>query len=172
MRRYSKLLHKVNNKINNINDIKKIITKIMEGVRKNLQPIYGVLFFKLKDDPQLRQAELNKINAKIDNVLNFVWNKICKENKISSKKINRDKHKDFDRYLSNKLELLERVHRLLCDIISEIENKTHTVYERMYKVYKKGIDKLHLINSKLNEFMRKFKKYLRNIISLADLLEK
>ena len=54
----------------------------MERVRKNLQPIYGVLFFKLKDDLQLRQAELNKINAKIDNVLNFVWNKICKENKI------------------------------------------------------------------------------------------
>ena len=42
----------------------------------------------------------------------------------------------------------------------------------MYKVYKKGIDKLHLINSKINEFMRKFKKDFRNIISLADLLEK
>ena len=87
--------------------------------KKYIQSIFEI-FFKLHDDPQVRKADLNNVNAKIDDVLNFVWNKICRENKISPKKFNRDKHKDLDRYVSNKLELFERVH-----IISEIENKIH-----------------------------------------------
>ena len=40
------------------------------------------------------------------------------------------------------------------------------IYKDMYKM---DIDKLHLINSKLNEIMRRSKKDLRNIISLDDL---
>ena len=63
---------------------------------------------------------------------------------------------------------------LLCDIISEIENKMDMIYEDMNhkNIFKKGIDNLHFINSKLNEIMRQSKKDLRNIISLADLLQK
>ena len=101
-------------------------------------------------------------------------NKICRKNKISSKKINRDKHKDIDSYVSNKLDLLERVYALLCDIIREIEYKINMIRrDLIYRdMYKMGIDELHLINSKLNEIMRQSKKDLRNIISLADLQQK
>ena len=95
-----------------------------------------------------------------------------KKNKISSKKINRDKYKDFDRYVSNKLKLLERVDKLLNDIINEIENKVNKANENVYKAYKKGIDKIHLANSKLSKFMRQLKKDIKKIISLADLHQK
>ena len=80
----------------------------------------------------------------------------------------------MDRYVSNKLNLLERVYALLCDIISEIENKMDMIYEDMSyeNIFTNGIDNLHLINSKLNEIMRQSKKDLRNIISLADLQQK
>ena len=166
------MLDKVNNKINIITDIKKELKRINDKVNKNIQQIYERIFFKLPDDPKLRQADLNKIDAKIDDALNFVWNKICGKNKISSKKINKDKYKDFDRYVSNKLDLLERVDKLLYDIINEIENKVNKVNKDLYKAYKKGIDKIHLANSKLSEFMRQLKKGIRNIISLADLHQK
>ena len=130
--------------------------------------------FKLQDDPQLRQADLNNMDAKIDDALNFVWNKICRENKISSKKINRDKHKDFDSYVSNKIYLLERVYVLLCGIIREMEDKINMIRrDLIYRdMYKTGIDELHLINSKLNKIMKRSKKDLRNIISLDDLQQK
>ena len=151
-------------------DKNKIITKIMDEVRENIQSIFKTMF-KLRDDPKLRQADLNNMNAKIDDALNFVWNKICRENRISSRKINRDKHKDFDTYVSNKLDLLERVYALLCDIMREIENKINMIcrdliYSDMYKM---GIDELHLINSKLNQVMRQSKEDLKNIISLEDI---
>ena len=101
-------------------------------------------------------------------------NKICRKNKISSKKINRDKHKDIDSYVSNKLDLFERVYALLCNIIREIEYKINMICrDLIYRdMYKMNIDELHLINSKLNEIMRQSKKDLRNIISLADLQQK
>ena len=163
------MVDKVNNKINNIKDIKKIITQIKDEVRKNIQSLFKIKI-RLQDDPQLRQADLNKI----DDALNFVWNKICRKNKISSKKINRDKHKDIDSYVSNKLDLLERVYALLCDIIREIQYKINMIRrDLIYRdMYKMGIDELHLINSKLNEIMRQSKKDLRNIVSLADLQQK
>ena len=45
MRRYSKLLHKVNNKINNINDIKKNNYKNNGGGEKESSTdIWGIIF--------------------------------------------------------------------------------------------------------------------------------
>ena len=139
------MLDKVNNKINNTTNIKIKIIKIKDEVSKNIQSIYNKTFIKSQDDPQLRLAYLNKVDAEMDDALNFVWNKFCKENKIRSEKINRDKHKNFDRYVINKLELLEIVERLLSGIISEIENKINMIHKYLYKVYNKGINELLLI---------------------------
>ena len=67
------------------------------------------------DDSWLRLVELNKIDAIIDDVLNVVWNETYGENRTSSKKINIDKDKDIDGYVSkltdvinNKIELINR----------------------------------------------------------------
>ena len=70
------MVDKVNNKINNI---KNIITKIKDEVVKNIQSLFDIII-RSQDDPQLRQTDLNKI----DDALNFVWNKICKKNKIKT----------------------------------------------------------------------------------------
>ena len=165
------MMDKIDNKIDNIEDTKNILIKIKDKVSKNIQSIFDKIFIKLPDDPQLRLAHLNKVDAEMDNALDFVWNKICRENEISSKKINRDKHKAFDRYISNKLQLLERVERLLSDIISEIEDRLNMICRDLNysDIYKMGIDKLDLINNKLNHIMRQSKKGLRNIISLKDI---
>ena len=164
------MINKANNKIDNIEDINKILIKIKDKVSKNIQSIFDKVFIKLPDDPQLRLAYLNKGDAEMDDALNFVWNKFCK-NKIRSKKINRDKYKDFDRYIRNKLELLERVEGLLIDIIREIEDKLNMICRDLIynDKYKMSIDKLHLINNKLDQIMGQPKKGLRNIISLKDI---
>ena len=166
------MLDKVNNKINNITNTKIEIIKIKDELSKNIQLIFNKIFIILPDDPQLRLAYLNKVDAEMDDALNFVWNKFCKENKIRSKKINRDKQKDLDRYVSNKLELRERVERLLSDIVSEIENKINMIHKDLYKAYNKGINEVHLTNSKLSEFMRQLKKDIINRISSTDLQQK
>ena len=163
---YIDMLDKVNNKINNINDANKIIAKRKDEFKKKIESIYKSML-KLHNNSRLRQVELNMIDVKIDDALNFAWNKIIRE------KINRDKHKGIDEYvISNKLNLLERVYDSINYIISGIENKINIIYKDMYEVYEKGIDKLRLINDKLNEIMRQSNKDLRNIISLEDLQQK
>ena len=108
--------------------------------------IYEIVF-RLPNDPRLRRDKLNKANTIIDDTLKFVCNKICRKNKISPKKINRDNYKDFDKYLSDKLALLERANYLLNDIINDIEN-----------IMNNDLYDIHLKNIKLNEFLRQLKK--------------
>ena len=50
------MLDKVNNKTNNITNIKTEIIKIKDKVSKNIQSIFDKIFIKLPDDPQLRLA--------------------------------------------------------------------------------------------------------------------
>ena len=45
------------------------------------------------------------------------------------------------------------MNKLLNNIINEIENKENKANKDLYKVYKNGIDKIYLANSKLSEFM-------------------
>ena len=156
------MLDKVHNKINNIGYANKIITKIRDELKKKIELIYESLFFKLSDDSRLRLPELNKIDAIIDDTLNFVWIKIYRKNRISSEKINRDKHKGIDEYvISNKLKLLERMYYSLNHIISEIKNKINMIYKDMHKLYEKSIDKIYLINSKLKEIVIQLKQDLK-----------
>ena len=48
----------------------------------------------------LRLVELNKIDAIIDEALNVVGNETCGKNRVSPEKINIDKHKGIDGYVS------------------------------------------------------------------------
>ena len=94
------MLDKVNNKINNITDANKIITKVNAKVKKKIELINKSSLFVLQKASCLRLAELNKIDAIIDDALNLIWNMIYKKNRISSNKINIDKHEDIDGYVS------------------------------------------------------------------------
>ena len=98
--------------------------------------IYEIVF-RLPNNPRLRRDKANKANTIIDDTLKFVCNKISKKNKISPKKINRDNYKDFDKYVSNKLGLLERANYLLNDIINDIENiMNNDLYDIHLKILK------------------------------------
>ena len=119
----------------------KIITKISDELKKKIEPIYEIIF-KLSNDSRLRRDELNKADAIIDDTLNFICNKIYRENITSSKNINRDKHKDIDEYaLSNRLEFLEKMLSSINNKMSEIEDKMDMIHYDMYIVYGEGIDK-------------------------------
>ena len=118
--------------------------------------------FKLSDDSQLRQVEINTINAKIDDTLNFVCNKIYRKNRknrISSKKIN-----------ILKLMSLERMHMSLDAIISGIKNVLLKIYIDIFELYDKDMDKVHLEYSEIKEIMIQLKQDLKKIFSVEDLL--
>ena len=139
---YRDMRDKMDHKMNNITDVNKIVIEINDELKKNIEWIHEILF-NLSDDLRLRQAEINMINAKIGDALNFVWNEIYRKNRkneMSSKGINRDK-----------LELLERMHSSTNDIISDIKNKLLMIYLDMYLLHEKDIDKVHLINSEIKK---------------------
>ena len=141
---YEGMIGNTYDKINNISEVINIFMKINDELKKNIKLIYE-LKFKLSDDSRLRQVEINTINAKIDDTLNFVCNKIYRKNsknRISSKKVN-----------IHRLVSLEGMHYLSDNIISELKNEILMIYLYMFKLYEKNIDKIHLINSELKEIM-------------------
>ena len=163
-KKYMSIIDKIYNKMNNITEVIGIIIKINDELKKNIESIHEILF-KLLDDLRLRQVEVNTINAKIDDALNFVWNKIYRKNRknrrnrIGLKRINRDK-----------LKLLERMYTSTNDIISETKNEIKMIYIDMYKLYEKNIDEIHLINSEIKKIIIRLKQNLKKIFSVEDLL--
>ena len=128
------------------------------------------LIFKLSNDPRLRRNKLNKADAIMVDTLNFICNKIYKKNITSSKNINRDKHKDIGECaLSNRLEFLETMSSSIDNKISEIEDEINNI-NYMYIMDKKDIDKLHLLNDKIKEFMIQLKQDLKKIFNKENLL--
>ena len=161
-------LDKINNKIDTINKIKVKIAmkvKLIYGSMCELQDeIYS-------DDSWLRLVELDKIDAIIGEALNVVRNEICGKNRISPEKINIDKHKDIDGYVSkltdvinNKTELLNRMCRTIDHVMSEIKNETNMIDEKIHKVSEMDNDTLHLIDDKLNEIITQSRKKLSKIV--------
>ena len=97
-------LDKINNKIDTINEINKRLTKIEIKAAEKVDLIYGAVHELqdeiYSDDSWLRLVELSKTDAIIDEALNVVWNEICGKNRISPEKININKDKDIDGYVS------------------------------------------------------------------------
>ena len=95
---------KIRNKINKINNVNGIIAKIINKLKKNLSYIdtFPVLevpssIFYFVEGPEI----IYKLNAKIEDTLNFVFkaiygkNRKNRKNRISSDEINTDKLKLF-----------------------------------------------------------------------------
>ena len=94
---------------------------------------------------------------------------ICKKNRISSNKINIDKHKDIDGYVSKLTDVI--INKKNCwkecmnhHIISEINNKIKMINKDVYKLYDNYIDKIYLINDKLKEMKIQLKQKLKKIL--------
>ena len=96
---------------------------------------------------------------------------ICKKNRVSSEKINIDKYKNIDRYVSkladvinNKIKLLNRVDKTIDHTISKTKNETNMIDKKIYKVSEMDNNTLHLISDKLNKFIIKLKQNLKQIL--------
>ena len=105
---YRIVIDKIYDKMNNISEVITIIKNMNDELKKNIKSIYEIMF-NLSDDSQLTQVEINTINPKIDDALNFACNKIYRKNRISSKSINEDN-----------LNLLKIMISITDDIISQI----------------------------------------------------
>ena len=56
------------------------------------------------------------------------------------------------------------------DIISELKSKTLALYKYTYKLYETDVDKIHLTNSEIKEFMIQLKQVVREIFDAEHLL--
>ena len=56
------------------------------------------------------------------------------------------------------------------DIISELKSKILALYKYTYKLYEKDVDKIHLTNSEIKEFMIQLKQVVREIFDAEHLL--
>ena len=168
-------LDKINNKIDTINEINKRLAKIEIKAAEKIELIYGAVHELqdeiYSDDSWLRLVELNKIDAIIDEALNVVGNEICGKNRISPEKINIDKYKDIDGYVSkltdvinNKIELVNRMCESIDHVMSEIKNETNMIDEKIHKVSEMDNDTLHLIDDKLNRIITQSRKKLSKIV--------
>ena len=89
------------------------------------------------DDLWLRLVELNKINALLDGSLEYVWRMVYDENSEKHEKIDIDKDKDIDGYVSvytdimndNKLEVVNGIGKLLDTFMVELHNVIEMVRE-------------------------------------------
>ena len=93
------------------------------------------------------------------------------KNKMSPEKININKHKDIDGYVSkltdvinNKIELVNRMCESIDHVMSEIKNETNMIDEKIHKVSEMDNDTQHLINDKLKEIMKQSRKNLEKIV--------
>ena len=111
----------------------------------------------LLDGSQLRY----KVNVKIDDTLNFVWNEIYRKNRknrINSNEVN-----------INKLKLLERMYDWTYNIIGEVKNEILKISMNMFEWYEKDMDKVHLIYTELKKIMIQLKQNLKKIFNKENL---
>ena len=94
-----------------------------------------------------------------------------RKNRISPEKININKHKDIDGYVSkltdvmnNKIELVNGMGGEIDRVMSEIKNETNMTDEKIHKVSEMDNDTLHLIDDKLNEIIIQSRKKLSKIV--------
>ena len=92
------------------------------------------------------------------------------KNRINPKKIDIDKHKDIDGYLSkltdiinSKIELVNRLCEAIDHGMSEIKNETNMIDEKRDELSKMDNDTLRWINDKLKEFINQSGRNLRKI---------
>ena len=110
---YIDMRKKMDDKLDNIEEVIDIFVKMNDKLKKNVSYI-NLMLLGLFDESQL----IYKINAKIDDTLNFVYNEIYRKNRknrknrISSNKVN-----------INKLKLLERMSDSSYDMIREALDK-------------------------------------------------
>ena len=123
----------------------------------------------LYDDSWLRLAELNKINALLDESLDYVWKMVYGVNreKYEIDSIDKDKHKDIDGYVSmytnimnDKLELVNSLGELFDIIMDEVQSvaseidNTKSSYDILVDYWNKWNDYIIKLVSMFNIYIK------------------
>ena len=123
----------------------------------------------LYDDSWLRLAELNKINALLDESLDYVWKMVYGVNreKYEIDSIDKDKHKDIDGYVSmytnimnDKLELVNSLGELFDIIMDEVQSvaseidNTKSSYDILVDYWNKWNDDIIKLGSMFNIYIK------------------
>ena len=123
----------------------------------------------LYDDSWLRLAELNKINALLDESLDYVWKMVYGVNreKYEIDSIGKDKHKDIDGYVSmytnimnDKLELVSSLGELFDTIMVEVQSvaseidNTKSSYDILVDYWNKWNDYIIKLVSMFNIYIK------------------
>ena len=123
----------------------------------------------LYDDSWLRLAELNKINALLDESLDYVWKMVYGVNreKYEIDSIDKDKHKDIDGYVSmytnimnDKFELVSSLGELFDTIMVEVQSvaseidNTKSSYDILVDYWNKWNDYIIKLVSMFNIYIK------------------
>ena len=129
-------LHNINKQIDHVN----LLARTRNDSSKNIEEICRLmneLHDEINsDDSWLRLVELNKINMLLDEALDYVWKTLYDKNREKHERINTDKYKDIDGYVSkytnivnDKLELVNRIGEILDCAIIEVQNEVDMINE-------------------------------------------
>ena len=123
-----------------------MLAEVRNGFLNNINKIC-ILMSELQDDSWLRILEMNKINALLDESLDYIWKLIYGKNREKNEinNIGIDKKKDIDEYVSrymdivnDKLELVSKLGELLDNFVVDIQNVVETNdYDELLKILKK-----------------------------------
>ena len=129
-------LHNINKQIDHVN----LLARTRNDFSKNIEEICRLmneLHDEINsDDSWLRLVELNKINMLLDKILDYVWKTLYDKNREKHERINIDKYKDIDGYVSkytnivnDKLELVNRIGEILDCAMIEVQNEVDMINE-------------------------------------------
>ena len=164
-------LDKTNEQIDQVN----LLAKTRNDFSKNVEETYS-LMNELQDeiyddDLWSRLVELNKINALLDDSLEYVWRMVYDDISEKHEKIDIDKDKDIDGYVSvytdiindNKLEVVNGIGKLLDTFMAELHNVIEMVRET---------DNDSLIYDILTENLKKWKDNILKLINCFNVCAK
>ena len=161
-------LDKINKQIDHVNlpaRIRNDFSKNVEEICGLMNELHGEIY---SDDSWLRLVELNKINVLLHEVLDYVWKTFYVKNREKHERINIDKYKDIDGYVSkytnivnDKLELVNRIGEILDCAIIEVQNEVDMINEVKQKESEIDIETLKLMHEALAKILKKWRCHSR-----------
>ena len=157
-------LDMINKQIDHVN----LLARIRNGFSKNVEEICRLMNELHSEiysgDSWLRLVELNKINVLLDEALDYVWKIIYGKNREKHERINIDKYKDIDGYVSkytnivnDKLELVNRIGEILDCAMIEVQNEVDMINEVKQKESEIDIEILKLMHEALEKILKKWR---------------
>ena len=100
----------------------------------------------------------------LDEVLDYVWKTLYGKNREKHERINIDKYKDIDGYVSkytnivnDKLELVNRIGEILDSAMIEVQNEVDMINEVKQKESEIDIETLKLMHEALEKILKKWR---------------